>query len=846
MKLPFRGSINLALYLGLGLMVLIGLGSAASYLTLNSLIRDAQQETRTQETVILMERVVSGIKTAESLQRRYLLTGTAKDLAAYQQARAGVRQALLRGRAAQPATDGHQDWRTLESAVARRIELMEQAVTARQQAGLEAATAIVGSEPNRQLHDEIDALVHRINSTEALTLEHAKAGTRQTAQTVKLLILWGGLLSLGVLAWAILMIIRSQAEHRRLEARLSDSEAMGRAVTESMAEGVVTATQDGVIVNANAAALQLFGYGLDDLVGRKVAMLLPTRYQMGFTAFFGALASRPRGFRESDTKVLGLRRDGTEFPANVSFGDATVGGRRLFTAIIHDTTESSRIGEALRDSEAQLRQLTDTVPALIAYIDKQQRFQFHNKAYEEAFGLARKQIHGKTMLEVMGPAFYAGVQSHVLEALAGYPVRYEHEQVTASGERREYVMNYFPRYGEDNEQDQVIGFFAQGNDVTELKRIDRMKSEFVSTVSHELRTPLTSIRGSLGLVWGGVTGELPEKAKSLVGIAKNNCERLIRLINDILDSEKIESGKMRFELQTLELAPLMELALAANEGFAAQHNVKLVLRTPRVPVQVNVDSDRLIQVVTNLLSNAIKFSPAEGLVQIVVRRESGRVRVEISDSGPGIPEEFRGRIFQKFSQADSSDTRQKGGTGLGLSISKAILERMEGSIGFTTESAVGTTFFFELPEWREAPPVTAPMSLYAVARPRILVCEDDPDVARLIGMMLDKGGFDADMAHTAAQARDYLKMESYAAMTVDIKLPYENGLELIRELRREKRTAELPVLVLSVTAAEARLHGNHQALAISDWLEKPLDEQRLLQCLRRAIKSSRAGKRAGA
>lgn len=136
--------------------------------------------------------------------------------------------------------------------------------------------------------------------------------------------------------------------------------------------------------------------------------------------------------------------------------------------------------------------------------------------------------------------------------------------------------------------------------------------------------------------------------------------------------------------------------------------------------------------------------------------------------------------------------------------------------------------------------MTAPMGLYAVTRPRILVCEDDPEVAQLIGMMLDKGGFDADMAHTAAQARDCLHMASYAAMTVDIKLPYENGLKLIRELRQEKRTADLPVLVLSVTAEEARLHADHHALAISDWLEKPLDERRLLDCLRRATKNSRA------
>lgn len=838
MKLPFRATINVALCAG---MLLIVLSTTASYVTINSLISGAQNEARTGESVLLLERAISEFKAAESLQRRYLLTYAAKDLSAYRQARALSQQTLLRMHAIHTEGGASPDWHALEDAIAGRFEFMEQAIAVRQQQGLEAAAAIVGNETNRKLHGEIEAIAGRIKSGESSVLEGSKAETRKTAQTVKQLILLGGLLCLSVFGWTIQKIMRTQEKRRRIEARLSDSEAMSRAVTESMAEGLVTATAEGIIVNANSAARHLFGYRQGDLIDKEVTMLLPSRYRMGFSAFFATLPSRQHGFREWDVKVMGLRHDGAEFPVNVSFGDVNVGGRRLFTAIIHDITESNRISEALRDSEAQLRQLTDSVPALIAYIDRDQRFQFHNRAYEEAFGLKREQIQNKTMSEVLGPALYAQIQGYVNEALAGYSVRYEREQMTANGDRREYVMNYFPRYGEGHEHGLVIGFSSLGTDVTELKRIDRMKSEFVSTVSHELRTPLTSIRGSLGLVWAGVAGELPERAKSLVGIAKTNCERLIRLINDILDSEKIESGKMTFELQAQEIEPLMEQALADNQGFAEQHGVTMVLKKTAGPVRVCVDSDRLIQVVTNLLSNAIKYSPPQGTVQVVIRQQANRVRVEIIDNGPGIPEEFRKRIFQKFSQADSSDTRQKGGTGLGLSISKIIVERMDGSIGFTSESNKGTTFFFELPEWHEAPPVTAPMGL--VARPRVLVCEDDPDVAKLIGMMLDKGGYDADMAHTAEQARDYLKMESYAAMTVDIKLPYENGLSLVRELRADQRTAWLPVLVLSVTAAEARQYGSSQALAISDWLEKPLDENRLLVSLKEAIKSRSVGKR---
>ncbi|UUZ72248.1 PAS domain S-box protein [Polaromonas sp. P1(28)-8] len=198
---------------------------------------------------------------------------------------------------------------------------------------------------------------------------------------------------------------------------------------------------------------------------------------------------------------------------------------------------------ALRASESQLRQITDTVPALIAYVDAEQRFQFHNLAYEEGFGLKRDQIHGKTLREMMGDALYEKERSKIEEALSGYAVQYDRMQKTADGQLRDYIMQYFPRYGEDQDEGKVMGFFSLGTDVTELRRIDRMKSEFVSTVSHELRTPLTSIRGSLGLMAGGVAGELPAVAKSLVGIAANNCERLIRLINDILDCEKNRVGQ---------------------------------------------------------------------------------------------------------------------------------------------------------------------------------------------------------------------------------------------------------------------------------------------------------------
>ena len=376
-------------------------------------------------------------------------------------------------------------------------------------------------------------------------------------------------------------------------------------------------------------------------------------------------------------------------------------------------------------------------------------------------------------------------------------------------------------------------------DLVEIKRVDRMKTEFVSTVSHELRTPLTSIRGSLGLLAGGIAGKLPDAAVNLVEIAKSNCERLIRLINDILDIEKLESGQMRFDSKLADLRAVIEQAVAANASFAAQHNVAVRLDLPDEPMLVHADVDRLNQVVTNLLSNAAKFSPAGAEVDVRASRIGDRATVQVRDRGPGIPEEFQERIFEKFSQADSSDTRAKGGSGLGLSISKAIVERLGGTIGFFTGAGEGTNFHFDLPLWTS---LAAPETKPSPSRPCVLVVEDDRDIARLIGMMLDRAGYDADLAFDAAQARERLAAGTYCAMTVDLKLPDLGGLMLIRAVRRDERTATLPIIVVSAIAEEGRTSLNGEALSISDWMGKPIDENRLVVSLRNAVDGTPAGR----
>jgi signal transduction histidine kinase len=233
--------------------------------------------------------------------------------------------------------------------------------------------------------------------------------------------------------------------------------------------------------------------------------------------------------------------------------------------------------------------------------------------------------------------------------------------------------------------------------IDEHKKMERMKDDFISLVSHELRTPLTSIHGSLGLLNSGLAEGQPEKARQLLEVAHRNSQRLVRLIGDVLDLQKIESGTMPLDMRPLEIGPFLEQAIEVNEAYGSQFGVSFVLNGAPAPLGVRADPDRLMQVITNLLSNAAKFSPRDQPVVVSAQRLGSVVRVNVTDRGPGISEEFRSRIFQRFAQADSSTTREKGGTGLGLSISKAIVERMGGRISFETEVGVRTTFYVELP-----------------------------------------------------------------------------------------------------------------------------------------------------
>jgi PAS domain S-box-containing protein len=496
---------------------------------------------------------------------------------------------------------------------------------------------------------------------------------------------------------------------------------------------------------------------------------------------------------------------------------------------------------AYLESQAQLQAIANNAPGVLFQLsigpDGIGQFSYVSGGAERVLGVAAEEIVGKpgTISRMISRETLAEVDRQLkLSAETRQAWSLEAEFTKPNGEKAWMRAAAEPRIDINGKLIWDGSLF----DITERKRSEQMKNDFISTVSHELRTPLTSIRGSLGLVAAGAAGEIPSKAAGLIKIAHSNSERLVRLINDILDIEKIESGRMPFDPRVMVLRPLLEQAIESSGNYLAERNVSVHLDDQAPGALAAVDPDRLHQVMLNLLSNAIKFSPQDGRVIVRLARQESMIRISVIDQGSGIPPAFQSRIFGKFEQADSSDSRQKGGTGLGLSIVKAIVDKLGGVVSFDTGTEIGTSFHVDIPEVsdrRLRPRYT--VSQEGASARRVLIVEDERDVADIIALALEQDGLQSDIAPDAATAAELLASKRYVALTLDIKLAGQSGLVVYEHLRTTARGLDLPVIVISAFTDEARKSLNGSALGIVDWLEKPIDMERL----RAAIKKVGAG-----
>lgn len=501
--------------------------------------------------------------------------------------------------------------------------------------------------------------------------------------------------------------------------------------------------------------------------------------------------------------------------------------------------------QSLEKSEAQQRTILETIADAIITIDNKGLIKSFNPAAEKIFGFKTDEVIDQN-ISILLPENGRVAHQNYIDDSQLYSPRIINQTRDLEGRRKDGTLfplelNVAPMHG-DGEN----GFVGTLRDITDRKRVDKMKNEFISTVSHELRTPLTSIRGSLGLITGGAVGKLPKQAQDMINIAGNNTERLLLLINDILDIQKIASGQMALKLQSLEVMPFIKQSLAENESYGKQNSVRFVIANELPGARIFADKNRMMQVMANLLSNAAKFSPKGDTVEVSIARHYGdSVRISVTDHGPGIADEFQSKIFEKFTQSDSSNTRKEGGTGLGLSISKALVEKHGGRIDYVSRVGIGATFYIELPEY-VGDDQQAYGDIYRQLTdekhsPCILIVEEDQDVAALMRRMLSEAGYNSDISNDANGARQILRENAvqYKAVIIDLMLPDNDGVGLLEDLRRDTTTHDIPVVVVSYKADEAKHNLKGGAIGVVDWLQKPIDKQRLIDAVTKASGSTR-------
>jgi PAS domain S-box-containing protein len=474
------------------------------------------------------------------------------------------------------------------------------------------------------------------------------------------------------------------------------------------------------------------------------------------------------------------------------------------------TAESRRRVEA---AHADLLATLETVPAALMIFHPDGSVRLRNRAATEVFGIEpqgrelRRNYWGRFKRMTMEGAPIPPDQWISAKALRGEITRNEELEIHHPDGR------VFPILASGaplrNELGHVAGAVVAFQDISRLREVDRMKDEFVSIVSHELRTPLTSIRGSVQLVLDDAESVKDPEYRMLLQIALNNCERLVRIINDILDVSKIESGNITLRKKPVQVADLVRQSIDVVAGPARIADVQLVVNVPASIKPVMVDPDRIVQALVNLLSNAVKFAPANSTVTTTVTGSDHMVTIAVADQGEGIAPENLNRLFRKFQQVDSSSSRRKGGTGLGLAITKALVEQHGGQIFVDSELHRGTRFSFTLPtataqEATSIAPVVAndDGSARLVVR-RVLIVDDDDDFRGLMRAQLSHAGYEVLDARDAASAFQIARAARPDVITVDLLMPGIDGWGFIDRLRQEEGLDKIPIVIVS-GAADAK------------------------------------------
>jgi signal transduction histidine kinase/CheY-like chemotaxis protein len=369
-----------------------------------------------------------------------------------------------------------------------------------------------------------------------------------------------------------------------------------------------------------------------------------------------------------------------------------------------------------------------------------------------------------------------------------------------------------------------------------LKELDRMKSEFLNTVSHELRTPLTAIKAFAEILLDNA-GEDLETQNEFLGIINKEADRLTRLINNLLDLSRIEAGRMNWHFEPCDLEEIVSTAVDTLKLSAVKKEVEFVVSHQGDGLPVHCDYDKMVQVITNLVGNALKFTPSGGRVTMLTRRSQGRAEVVVSDTGLGIAPEFHAKIFEKFGQVDTSETREIKGSGLGLPIARSIVEAHRGTLTVESEAGEGASFTVQLPLFgvelskRSEAISNVVKPLVLPANGTVMIVDDEPSIRRFLRHLLEQEGYDVLEAGSGGEALSRCPREKPDLVLLDLRLPDMTGFEILGRLKKDPETSAIPVIILSIV--QDREEGFR--LGADDYLTKPVDRDKLMERIQRLI-----------
>jgi len=505
-------------------------------------------------------------------------------------------------------------------------------------------------------------------------------------------------------------------------------------------------------------------------------------------------------------------------------------------------TELVKLSHELDQERERLDTVLSAIGDGVIVLDSDNKVLMANRRVSEVFGVPMEQLQGCDLAVLIEQVRHRLLRPDLVEQkvmeLKRTPSQVDEVTLELDDPSRQAIRLYsVPVRGADGT---VVGRIATSLDLGREREIERMKAEFLSTISHELRTPLTSIKGSLGLVLGGAAGTLSADARELLDIARSNTDRLVRVINQILDMMLLERGQALIRPVPMPLGPSLQHALRAVAAPAQEAGVEIRVQASEDLPNVLADARRVEQVTVNLLTNAIKYSPRGREVLVSARAEDGAVHVSVQDFGRGMSPEFLARLFEKFEHADSSLTRESQGMGLGLAISRHIVEAMGGRIWAESKENEGSVFHFTLPKSlsalaeRELTQPTAAAEPSAAPR-LVLAIDNDEDVTRILSYIFETQGHQVICAHSGTEAIELARRHRPDLITLDLNLPDVDGFEVLRTLRAAEESRHIPVICISVRP-DVRLA---QALGADFCMEKPLDIDRLREISGRALAAVR-------